>query len=113
LGTPHLVVGSSGPSIVRQLDEELAGITTDAYADPQLPPLPRARYAVVTEQARMQGSLIGGLVGGLLWWRRRLPTRPRTARELFPTASVHHVETGETTLVNHPEVHQALLGWLA
>ncbi|MDT0202784.1 hypothetical protein [Nocardioides sp. AE5] len=113
LGTPHLVVPGSGPALARQLDQELAGIVTEEYADPQAPALPGARYELVVDRNQTRSSLIGGLVGGLLWWRQRLPTRPRTARELFPTASVHHVESRQTTLVNHPEVHQALLGWLA
>ncbi|HEY9563413.1 MAG TPA: hypothetical protein VIR30_06545 [Nocardioides sp.] len=113
LGTPHLAVPASGTNLSRRVEEEWAGITTEDVADPHIPALSGVRYAVVTGKHRMSESRLGGLVGDLLWWRRRLPTRPRKARDLFPTASLHHVETGQLSLRNHPDVHQAMLGWLA
>lgn len=115
LGTPHLVV-PSGRSLVpagRRVDEELAGIITDDRVDPAVEPLPGARYVVITPHSRLKQSRLGGAVGELLWWRHRLPLRPRRARSLFPGAKLHHVPTHELGLANHPDVHQALVSWLA
>ncbi|QIX26065.1 hypothetical protein ncot_05205 [Nocardioides sp. JQ2195] len=115
LGTPHLVV-PSGRSLVpggRLVDEELAGIVTEDRVDAGLDPLPGARYVVVTARTRLQQSRVGGVVGELFWWRHRLPLRARRARSLFPTATLHHVPTHEVGLANHPDVHQALVTWLA
>ncbi|KRF17713.1 hypothetical protein ASG90_04995 [Nocardioides sp. Soil797] len=115
LGTPHLVV-PAGRSLVpagRRVDEELAGIITDDRVDAVAEPLPGARYVVITPHSRLKQSRLGGAVGELFWWRHRLPLRPRRARSLFPEATLHHVPTHELGLANHPDVHQALMAWLA
>ncbi len=114
LGTPHLVVpaGRALLPAARAVDEELAGIVTDDLVDADAEPLPGVRCVVVTPHTRLQQSRLGGLVGGLVWWRHRLPLRPRRARALFPSATLHHVPTHEISLANHPDVHQALLAWL-
>lgn len=116
LGTPHLAVPAArrlAPTTSRDLEERLAGVTTVDRADPDVPGLDHATYAVVTPRNRVERSLVGGLLGNVLWWRQRTTLRPRRAHALFPTAEVHHVETGEAGLVNHPDVHTALLAWLA
>ncbi|KQY63654.1 hypothetical protein ASD30_01215 [Nocardioides sp. Root140] len=115
LGTPHLAVpaGRTMVPLSRRVDEELAGIVTDDVVDVSAQPLPHARYALITPHTRLQQSRLGGLLGDVLWWRHRLPMRPRKARSLFPSATLHHVPTHEIGLVNHPDVHQAMLAWLA
>lgn len=112
LGTPHLAVPARGSGAARRLEEQLTGITTTDVADPDVAPLDGARYAVVTDRAD-RPSLAGALVGNLLWWRQRATLRPRNAHALFPTASLHRVGGREAGLTNHPEVHRALLDWLA
>lgn len=115
LGTPHLAVPSrrTTSALGRDLEERLAGITTVDRADPEVPALPAAAYAVVTPSARVEPNLLGGLLGNVLWWRQRVTLRPRRAHALFPTAQVHHVDTRDLPLANHPDVHTALLAWLA
>lgn len=115
LGTPHLVVEavSRSTGVGRQLDEELAGIVTSARVAADVEPIPGAAYTVVTRPARLRRSAPGALLGGLLWWRDRPWLRRRSARQLFPTATVVHVDEARAPLTNHPEVQRALLDWLA
>ncbi|WP_110206102.1 hypothetical protein [Nocardioides daejeonensis] len=115
LGTPHLLVDPPAGSLAmgRQLDEELAGIVTSDRVAEAVEPIPAARYVVITRPARLERSTVGSLMGSLLWWRDRSRLRRRSAQQLFPTASVVHVEDSRLPLTNHPEVQRALLGWLA
>lgn len=115
LGTPHLAAPSARRSSAwgREMEERLAGVTTVVRADPEVATLPQATYAVVTPTARVQSSLVGGVLGNLLWWRQKATLRPRRAYALFPTAQVHHVDTDRLRLANHPDIHEALLTWLA
>lgn len=115
LGTPHLlahgVIGTTG--IGRHLDEELAGIVTEAQVAADVEPIPGASYTVITREARLERSLVGAVLGNLLWWRDRSRWRRPTAQHLFPSADVVHVKDATLPLTNHPEVERALLDWLA
>ncbi|WP_235737072.1 esterase/lipase family protein [Nocardioides alcanivorans] len=114
LGTPHLWSdGERSLAVSRQLDEDLAGIVGSERADPEVEPIPGAIYTVITRAARLERNVAGSLLGSLLWWRDRAALRRRVARQLFPTATVVHVEEPGVSLANHPEVQQALIGWLA
>lgn len=115
LDTPHLLAPSGRELVpgVRGIERELAGIVCDERLQDDTPAIESARYTVIVPESRVQPSRLGGLVGGLLWWRHRLPFRPRGVRPLFPTAQVMHVPADRIGLANHPEVHRALLNWLA
>ena len=80
-----------------------------------VPPLPHARYrlvsATVTESPRHP---VGYVVGDLLVRQRSAYGRDRRGRDLFPGAD--HLHLGRTDhfgLLNHPRVHAALKDWLA
>ncbi|MFS3127871.1 hypothetical protein ACLM5J_05665 [Nocardioides sp. Bht2] len=113
LGTPHLVVPTTAGSspLGRGLEAELAGVVDEERARPDVPEL-SARYTLITRRARVEGNPIGSLLGSLVWWRERSRRRPRQARELFPSAAVHHVGDAKQSLAAHPEVQDALLRWL-
>lgn len=113
LGTPHLLVPSTAGSspLGRGLEAELAGVIDEQRARPDLPEL-SARYALITRRARVEANPLGSLLGSLVWWRERSRRRPRQARELFPSATVHHVADAASPLSAHPEVQDALLRWL-
>jgi hypothetical protein len=115
LGTPHLVARPQRMTreLGRQLDEKLAGIVAADDAAVDVPPLDGVRYVLVNDQVTTNANPAGRFVGDLLWWRQRATLRPRRARDLFPTAERHEVSTAELPLVNHPDVHNALLVWLA
>jgi hypothetical protein len=130
LGTPHLGApiargighGSTGLGRLREtaafgriLDWRSRGVhdlVTGLAED--VPPLPRARYHLVSATlTRSERHPVGHLVGDLL-------VRPPSAygrdrrRTLFPGADVLHVgRTDHFGLLNHPEVHRALQQWLA
>jgi hypothetical protein len=97
----------------RQLDERLAGILTADDGVVDVPPLEGVRYVVVQDRALATLTPAGRMVGDLLWWRQRALRTQRRARELFPSAELHHVSTVGAPLENHPEVQHALLAWLA
>jgi hypothetical protein len=115
LGTPHLVARPQRLTreLGRQLDERLAGIVTADDALVDVPPLDGVRYVVITDRVTVNQHSAGRFLGDLVWWRQRATRRPRRARDLFPTAERHEVSTSELPLVNHPEIHNALLLWLA
>ncbi|WP_203335989.1 hypothetical protein [Nocardioides limicola] len=114
LGTPHLVDARrrAVTTLGRQFDEHLAGLTTLDRAPVDVPDLPRARYQLVVRKAVVSANPVGGMLGGLLWWRHTATRRPRRAHLLFPAAEMHHVEEPGAALTNHPDVHRALLDWL-
>jgi len=130
LGTPHLGApiawgighGSRGLSKLKEtaafgrildlrsqgVHDLVAGLAED------VPPLPHARYHLVSATlTRSERHPVGHVVGDLL-------VRPRSAygraggRTLFPGADVLHVgRTDHFGLLNHPEVHAAMRRWLA
>ena len=131
LGTPHLGApiawgighGSRGLGVLpetaafgRLLDWRSAGVhDLVAGLAEDVPPLPHARYRLVA--ATLTGSQrhpVGHLVGDLLVRPRSAYGRDRRGRSLFPDADVLHVgRTDHFGLLNHPQVHTALLEWLA
>ena len=131
LGTPHLGApiawgighGSRGLGVLpetaafgRLLDWRSAGVhDLVAGLTEDVPPLPHARYRLVA--ATLTGSQrhpVGDLVGDLLVRPRSAYGRDRRGRSLFPDADVLHVgRTDHFGLLNHPQVHTALLEWLA
>jgi hypothetical protein len=85
---------------------------------PEVPPLPHARYHLVS--ATLSGSArhpVGWALGDLLV---RQPSaygvpgrRARSRPALFPQADLLHVpRAGHFDLLNHPQVHDALRDWL-
>jgi len=131
LGTPHLGApiargighGSRGMARLpetaafgRILDWRSVGVhDLVAGLAEDVPPLPHARYRLVA--ATLTGSQrhpVGHLLGDMLV---RVPSaygRDRYGAELFPGADVLHVgRTDHFGLLNHPEIHRALLDWLA
>jgi len=115
LGTaPYAVTSSpvSGP-VGRRLDEQLAGIAVVDEAVVGLPPRDGVDYVLIGDAATSRPHRVGRVLGDLLWWRHKGLARARRARELFPTAERLTVSTGVAPLSNHPEVHSALLRWLA
>lgn len=114
LGTPHLVARPQRMTrkLARDLDEKLAGIITEGDAVVDVPPLDGARYVLITDTVTVNPNTAGRVLGDMLWWRQRATFRHRRARDLFPTAERHEVSTAEHPLVNHPDVHGALLAWL-
>lgn len=115
LGTPHLAASPQRMTreLGRQLDEKLAGIVSADDISVDVPPLDGVRYVLVNDRVTTNANPAGRFLGDLLWWRQRATLRHRRARDLFPTAERHEVSTAELPLVNHPEVHSALLVWLA
>jgi hypothetical protein len=130
LGTPHLGApiargighGSTGlgrlpetAAFGRILDWRSRGVhdlVTGLAED--VPPLPHARYHLVSATlTRSERHPVGNLVGDLLVRPRSAYGRDRT-RTLFPDADVLHIgRTDHFGLLNHPEVHRALREWLS
>ncbi len=76
--------------------------------------LPHARYRLVA--ATVAGSRrhpLSEVLGDLLVRYPSAVGRPRRGPEMFPGADVLHVRGGHFDLLNHPEVYDALRGWLA
>ena len=131
LGTPHLGApiawgighGSRGLGVLpetaafgRLLDWRSAGVhDLVAGLAEDVPPLPHARYRLVAATlTESQRHPVGHLVGDLLVRPRSAYGRDRRGRSLFPDADVLHVgRTDHFGLLNHPQVHTALLEWLA
>jgi len=113
--TPTLAVSAAGlpGGAGRRLEEQLAGLVVVEDRLLDVPLRPGVDYRVVGVCAAGRPWLAGRLLGELLWWRHRRPGRPRVARELFGTAERVEVAAGGAPLVNHPELHSALLHWLA
>ena len=131
LGTPHLgaplervvhagsrVLGALPESapIGRILDYRSVGILNlrqGLAADVQA--LPNARYHLVA--ATLAGSHrhpVSEVLGDLLVRYPSAVGTPRRGRPMFPDADVLHVPgTGHFGLLNHPDVYDALRGWLA
>jgi pimeloyl-ACP methyl ester carboxylesterase len=130
LGTPHLGApiargighGSAGlgrlpetAAFGRILDWRSRGVhDLVAGLAEEVPPLPHARYHLVSATlTRSERHPVGQLVGDLLVRPRSAYGRDRT-RTLFPDADVLHVgRTDHFGLLNHAEVHRALREWLS
>ena len=128
LGTPHLgadlALGVSHGSRLMALAPEIAafarilehrspGIRDLERGLPDLPPLPHARYRLVSAALGSARSPIGRLLGDLLV-RQSSATACRRALRLFPDADCLHIPNADHfSLLNHPDVFRAIKGWLA
>ncbi|MEX0428257.1 hypothetical protein AB3X52_11565 [Nocardioides sp. DS6] len=115
LGTPSYAV-TSGPvsgGLGRRIDEQLAGIAVVDEALVALPPRDDVDYVLVSDSSLQRPNRVGRVIGDLLWWRHKGWGRARKVRDLFPTGERLTVSTGTAPLANHPEIHSALLRWLA
>jgi pimeloyl-ACP methyl ester carboxylesterase len=134
LGTPHLgapLAGGVGvgaraltrlpetAAFGRILDQRSAGILDLVHGlDDDVPPLPHARYHLVSATlTRSARHPVGRFLGDLLVrqpsaYGRSTARSPRH-HELFPGADELHLpRTGHLDLLNHPRVHAALRDWL-
>ncbi|MFL6151866.1 MAG: hypothetical protein ACJ72B_05740, partial [Ornithinibacter sp.] len=86
----------------------VAGLAED------VPPLPHARYRLVAATlTASERHPVGHLVGDLLVRPPSAYGRDRHGHELFPSGDVLHVGRADHfDLLNHPDVHRALRGWL-
>jgi hypothetical protein len=110
LGTPQLGTDREPRSgVERRLEEELAGLVVVGPEVLDVPPLEHVDYLLVADRAAGRPHPVGRVLGGLLWWRQR----SRRVHDLFPSAERFAVPAHAHPLVNHPEVHDALLRWLA
>ena len=128
LGTPHLgadlALGVSHGSRLMALAPEVAafgrilehrspGIRDLERGLPELPPMPHARYRLVSAALGSATSPLGRLLGDLLV-RQSSATATRRALRLFPDADLLHIPNADHfSLLNHPEVFRALKEWLA
>jgi pimeloyl-ACP methyl ester carboxylesterase len=81
---------------------------------PDVQNLPRARYRLVA--ATLHASHrhpVSETLGDLLVRYPSATGRPRRGQAMFPDADVLHIRGDHFDLLNHPEVHDALRGWLA
>ncbi|TWH04968.1 PGAP1-like protein [Nocardioides sp. J9] len=131
LGTPHLGSwfavsadhASRGmarlPEVAafgRIIDRQAPGIRDLVEGLAQdVPPLPHARYRLVTATlTRSPRHPVASTIGDLLVTPRSATGRDRRGTELFPGAEVLHLgRTDHFGLLNHPDVHTALVRWLA
>ena len=134
LGTPHLGaplaggVGMGARALTRLpetaafgriLDQRSAGVLDLVHGlDDDVPPLPHARYHLVSATlTRSARHPVGRFLGDLLVrqpsaYGRSAARSPRH-HELFPGADELHLpRTGHLDLLNHPRVHAALRDWL-
>jgi pimeloyl-ACP methyl ester carboxylesterase len=81
---------------------------------PDLQNLPHARYHLVAATlASSPRHPVSETLGDLLVRYPSATGRPRRGPEMFPGADVLHVRGGHFDLLNHPQVYDALLTWLA
>jgi hypothetical protein len=114
LGTPALgVVPARGRELdlglARRLERDLAGLVAVGREVLDVPPLSHVDYLLVADRAAARTNPVGRVLGGLLRWRQG----SRRVHDLFPTGERFEVATEGQPLVNHPEIHDALLRWLA
>jgi hypothetical protein len=114
LGVPRYAAEPSRLSseLGQWLDEQVAGIVVADEAFLRLEPGAEADQLLVTEQPLLPPHRLGSALGGVLWWRHRRGGRPRYVVDLFPNARCVELPAGGP-LTNRPEVHDALLRWLA
>ncbi|MFT4265511.1 MAG: hypothetical protein QM572_19180, partial [Nocardioides sp.] len=115
LGTPSLGTDTEAVSggVGRRLDEALAGIAVVPSSALDVPMLRHVDYLVVSDRLLSRANPVGRALGDVLWLRHRASRKGRHVVDLFPTAERFALDTREHPLVNHPEVHDALLRWLA
>jgi len=131
LGTPHLGApiargvghGSTGlgrlpetAAFGRILDQRSAGVLDLVEGlDDDVPPLPHARYHLVSATlTRSPRHPVGRFLGDLFVRQPSAYGRSRRHPGLFPEADELHLpRAGHFDLLNHPEVHTALRDWLA
>jgi hypothetical protein len=130
LGTPHLGaplaggVGSGARALARLpetapfgriLDQRSVGVLdlVEGLAD-DVPALPHARYHLVSATlSRSPYHPVGRFLGDLLVRQPSAYGRSRRHPGLFPGADELHLpRSGHLDLLNHPDVHRALRGWL-
>lgn len=130
LGTPHLgswfAVGADHASrhlarlpevaaFGKVIDRQAPGIhdLIEGLAH-DVPPLPHARYRLVSATlTRSPRHPVASAIGDLLVTPRSAVGRDRRGTELFPGAEVLHLpRTDHFGLLNHPDVHTALVRWL-
>jgi pimeloyl-ACP methyl ester carboxylesterase len=128
LSTPHLgadlALGVSHGSKLLALAPEIAafgrilehrspGIRDLERGLPDLPPLPHVRYRLVSACLGSERSILGRLLGDILV-RQSSATATRRALRLFPDADLLHVPNADHfSLLNHPDVYDAMRRWLA
>ena len=131
LGTPHLGaplaggVGSGARALARLpetaafgriLDQRSVGVhdLVEGLAD-EVPPLPHARYHLVSATlSTSPRHPVGRFLGDLLVRQPSAYGRSRRHPGLFPGADELHLpRAGHFHLLNHPAVHTALRDWLA
>ncbi len=131
LGTPHLGaplasgVGSGARALTRLpetaafgriLDQRSAGVLDLVEGlDDDVPPLPHARYHLVSATlTRSPRHPVGRFLGDLFVRQPSAYGRSPRRHGLFPGADELHLpRTGHFDLLNHPRVHAALRDWLA
>jgi pimeloyl-ACP methyl ester carboxylesterase len=131
LGTPHLgapLAGGVGAgaralgrlpetaAFARILDQRSVGVLDLVEGlDDDVPPLPQARYHLVSATlTRSPRHPVGHLLGDLLVRQPSAYGRSRRHPGLFPDADELHLpRAGHFDLLNHPRVHEALRDWLA
>ena len=135
LGTPHLGaplaggVGTGARALARLpetaafgriLDQRSAGVLDLVEGlDDDVPPLPHARYHLVSATlTRSPHHPVGRFLGDLFVRQPsaygRSPGRSQGHHGLFPDADELHLpRAGHFDLLNHPRVHAALRDWLA
>jgi dienelactone hydrolase len=131
LGTPHLGaplasgVGAGARALTRLpetaafariLDQRSVGVLDLVEGlDDDVPPLPHARYHLVSATlTRSPYHPVSRMLGDLLVRQPSAYGRSRRHPGLFPGADELHLpRAGHFDLLNHPEVHVALRDWLA
>lgn len=128
LGTPHfgadlaravrsgaglLALAPEVAAFGRILEERSPGIRDLERGLPDVPPLPHARYRLVSASLGSERSVVGRMLGDLLVRRGSATADDRRFLRLFPDADLLHVHRADHfSLLNHPEVHDALRRWL-
>lgn len=130
LGTPHLGApiasalfhGSRGLSVLPEsapfgalLDHRAVGIDDLRRGlPPDVRRLPQARYRLVAATLGPTPTHPLSLAAGDLLVRYPSALGRARGRDLFPGASALHLPNADHfDLLNHPEVHRAIAGWLA
>ncbi len=81
---------------------------------PDVQNLPHAKYHLVAATlAASPRHPLSETLGDLLVRYPSATGRPRRGEEMFPGADVLHIRGGHFDLLNHPQVYDALKGWLA
>ena len=128
LGTPHFGadlarVVRSGAGVLalvpevaafgRILEQRSPGIRDLERGLPDVAALPGARYRLVSASLGAEDGVVGKVLGDLLVRPGSAAADDRRFLRLFPGADLLHVHQADHfSLLNHPEVHDALRRWL-